>query len=745
MRLALLFSCAASVAVLSACGSSGAGPKVAPTRPPPPNPTPSTPSQPTPATKPSTENFDTAEYRRSNAVVAANAIQAYQAGASGRGMKVGIVDTGLNPDLAEFSGRIDPASRDVAGNRPMGDVYGHGTAVASIIAGARNDVATQGMAFNSTIVMLRADAPGSCPASCYFVNVADGIDAARLAGARVINLSIGGEARSDVTDAVRRATNAGIIIVIGAGNDGTANPSGMARSISEAAPGQVIVVGALGSGSGSAVAYDELLSYSNQAGTTTDSYLSAPGYLINVVVPSGGTDQLSGTSFSAPVVSGAVALLAEAFPNLTARQIVQILMETADDLGTAGVDSVYGRGRLNVGRAFQPIGRTNLAGAALAVSTLSNGSLPAAAGDAASHGTFKTIILDAYDRAFQVNLASTVRPHPKSSHLSAAVLSSPHFYSQLAGPLEYKLSLEASGEFWRDAPTKPEETQFPVKALRLSSTSLKYRSGNSSYVLGFGVSSQSLSEGLNSPQAAMPFILSSEARELGFDAIHKAAILTQTTIKGIQVIGSGEFGKVPAETRADTDHSYRLVAVEMGKIMDSVRGTVKLSHLTEVDTLLGGRLGDVFGRRGASTTFLSLEGHLELTGDFSARLNMTRGWTKFASGDFSSSAFSVQLTKQRVLGPHDVVAFRISQPLRIDHGGLSMMLPATYDYSSQSVSYSRTDLSLAPRSREISSEISYVTRLRGADVDVNAYARSNPGHITGAPDIGAMLRFSTRL
>jgi len=57
-------------------------------------------------------------------------------------------------------------------------------------------------------------------------------------------------------------------------------------------------------------------------------------------------------------ISGAVALMAQAFPNLTGKQIVNILFQTADDLGAVGVDSIYGHGRLNIQRAFQTISGT---------------------------------------------------------------------------------------------------------------------------------------------------------------------------------------------------------------------------------------------------------------------------------------------------------------------------------------------------------------------------------------------------
>ena len=83
-------------------------------------------------------------------------------GATGKGIKIGIVDSGINPDLAEFAGRIDPASGDVAGNRGVSDEGGHGTAVSAVAAAARNNQNTMGVAFDATIVSERADQPGSC-------------------------------------------------------------------------------------------------------------------------------------------------------------------------------------------------------------------------------------------------------------------------------------------------------------------------------------------------------------------------------------------------------------------------------------------------------------------------------------------------------------------------------------------------------------------------------------------------------
>jgi hypothetical protein len=188
---------------------------------------------------------------------------------------------------------------------------------------------------------------------------------------------------STLLAAMQRAVNAGIVLVISAGNDGEANPDPFALTPAQHFPGMVIIAGSIGADNGSGgTDLDQISTFSNRAGSGAVHYLTALGYRDRAPDHTGTHYLWSGTSFSAPVISGAVALLAHAFPNLTGRQIVEILFKSADDLGAAGVDSVFGRGRLNIARAFQPIGTTSLADSKVAVSTVDNGDLPPAAGDA---------------------------------------------------------------------------------------------------------------------------------------------------------------------------------------------------------------------------------------------------------------------------------------------------------------------------------------------------------------------------
>ena len=149
----------------------------------------------------------------------------------------------------------------------------------------------------------------------------------------------------------------------------------------------------------------QMASFSNRAGTGAIYYLTALGVQVRTINENGQAVLASGTSFSAPVISGAAALLASAFPNLTGAQIVQLLLSTGDDAGSPGRDSVFGNGILNIARAFQPQGQTTLAGSVVPVSMTDNGQASSSMGDAKGQ-TGGAIILDGYSRAYAIELAA---------------------------------------------------------------------------------------------------------------------------------------------------------------------------------------------------------------------------------------------------------------------------------------------------------------------------------------------------
>ncbi|MFL5827712.1 MAG: S8 family peptidase, partial [Thermoleophilaceae bacterium] len=220
---------------------------------------------------------------------------------------VAIVDSGIDGSLGEFSGKVVKPVNVAAGGNDVTDGDGHGTGVAGVAAARAGGM--RGVAQGSPIMPVKMFGPdGSASAS----DLVRGIDAAVAGGAAAINVSGTGPAgdSSDAEDrviemAVDRAFNAGSIVVAAGGNEGTGQvdvPSAYPHVLSVAATD----------------ASDLRTSFSN-FGDFVD--LAAPGDAVITTAPRSlcpsGYQVASGTSFSAPAVSGAVALVDHARPALS--------------------------------------------------------------------------------------------------------------------------------------------------------------------------------------------------------------------------------------------------------------------------------------------------------------------------------------------------------------------------------------------------------------------------------------------
>ncbi|MBP5707950.1 MAG: S8 family serine peptidase [Alphaproteobacteria bacterium] len=144
------------------------------------------------------------------------------------------------------------------------------------------------------------------------------------------------------------ATEKDAIIVWAAGNDSNAQ-SGMLSAMP-------LVMPELNNHFINVVAWDsetrQLADYSNACGVTKNFCITAPG----TITMTDSITTVQGTSFAAPVVSAAIAVIRQAWPTMTSAQITSLLFETAADLGDAGVDEIYGHGMLDMEAATRPVG-----------------------------------------------------------------------------------------------------------------------------------------------------------------------------------------------------------------------------------------------------------------------------------------------------------------------------------------------------------------------------------------------------
>jgi thermitase len=257
------------------------------------------------------------------------------------GVKIGIVDTGIDQTHPELSGKTVDCGAAFAGMVTSGactDDNMHGTHVAGTIAAkANNGTGVAGVAFNSSLSICKAlyTAAGTGLTS----DVANCITWVHGKGAKVISMSLGGGDSTTLHQAVQGAWENGgangSVLVAAAGNDGdsTVNyPAGYAEVVSVAATDQ----------------NDARASFSN---TNPDVEIAGPGVDVLSTIPGGQYAELSGTSMATPHVSGVTGVLWQLFPGSTASSIRSRLDAAVDDLGPAGRDATFGFGRVNLCKA----------------------------------------------------------------------------------------------------------------------------------------------------------------------------------------------------------------------------------------------------------------------------------------------------------------------------------------------------------------------------------------------------------
>jgi serine protease AprX len=297
-----------------------------------------------------------------------------QLGYSGVGIGIALIDSGVNanhPDLQSTQrggGSRVVYSQSFIPFLDASDQFGHGTAVAGLLAGNGNvsNGWMRGAAPRANIINLRVlDANGAGTDSAAIAAIQRAIQLKNTYNIRIINLSLGRLISESYTldplcQAVEQAWKAGIVVVVAAGNNGRDNTMSTSGYGTITAPGNdpyVITVGAMNTHATDTVSDDTITSYSSKGPTLVDHVIKpdivAPGNRIVTLLASGSTlDRLypanrlspseygsnsgtvyytfmSGTSMAAPIVSGSVALMLEYIPNLTPDQVKARLMKTA--------------------------------------------------------------------------------------------------------------------------------------------------------------------------------------------------------------------------------------------------------------------------------------------------------------------------------------------------------------------------------------------------------------------------------
>ena len=395
-------------------------------------------------------SFDTSESRftgpfsltvgqREYLIGAIGALHAYSMGLDGSGVVVAVIDSHIDnrhSDLDDnFLKYYDASGTRVVANSGYDH---HGTFVAGVIAAERNGEGMHGVAPGADLIGISFGSESGGRLTQSPSDLGTSITSAVKDGARIFNNSYGtatftrgsrsildfSSLRKSVADAIDK----GAVFVWAAGNkysdntnlgdNNTSEHAKAAIKYPELAGGFINVVNldwdstnsvwtiANSTGSGADKG-------SQICGVTKDYCLAAPGTNIistGVVVGNRNGRNVvgSGTSYAAPMVSGGLAILFQAFPYVETADIMRLLFETATDLGDEGVDSTYGRGMMNLAAALNPVGSASIpTTTSTATSTGIDVKASALLAEAPLHAavasaTADMVMLDDYDRAFMI-------------------------------------------------------------------------------------------------------------------------------------------------------------------------------------------------------------------------------------------------------------------------------------------------------------------------------------------------------
>lgn len=243
----------------------------------------------------------------------------------GNGVAVAVVDSGVDATHPDLGDAIANGSEVNGPGDGRTDPDGHGTSMAGLVAArGRGAVGALGVAPSSVVIPIKVsdEEPES---------VADGIDRATARNVKVICLALTTSGDRELEAAVRRAQDADIVVVAGAGNR---------PAVGVQAPAKY-------SGVIAAVGVDRNGGRADISVTGSEAVLAAPAVDVVSIGLAGGYVKGTGTSPATAIIAGVAALVRSKFPDLNATEVIHRMTATAIDKGDPGRDKEYGFGIVN--------------------------------------------------------------------------------------------------------------------------------------------------------------------------------------------------------------------------------------------------------------------------------------------------------------------------------------------------------------------------------------------------------------
>ena len=279
--------------------------------------------------------FDDPYYGQQWSMEAIDWLPVWQQGLTGKGVKIGIIDSGAYADHEDLQGAYLQGKNLIGeeGETFADDQIGHGTFVAGIIAAdPNNGKGIVGIAPDAEIYAYRAFSGNEGSV----LTVLDALEQALADGCQIINLSMGTPANSQKLFAgIQKAQEAGVLVIAAVGNGNY----GITTTLYPAGYEGVIGVGSV----------NQQLERSYFSQTNESVFVVAPGQALASLSHTNAKEYVSGsgTSYAAPIVTALAALALDYDPTLTPEEITEMLRLTATDLGEPGYDTSYGYGLVN--------------------------------------------------------------------------------------------------------------------------------------------------------------------------------------------------------------------------------------------------------------------------------------------------------------------------------------------------------------------------------------------------------------
>ncbi len=646
----------------------------------------------------------------------------------GEGVTIGIIDSGVDLNHPELAGAqleefLLQGVPDETMNDPRG--FSHGTAVTSVIAAQPNGKDFIGLAWGADFKVFAAPIGGPYPdgydpstydwEQTYQTVLASGVDIVNAsyyaAGTFVENYTA--EQLRAALPLLKVVAQEGVaeptIFVWAAGNDhgdpcsplsaencvadpgdpatghyDATSPSvlGGAVALLEELQGHNVVVAALAEDG-------SIADFSNRCGVAADWCLAAPGSGFEIAYfgtgVSGTFSGAQGTSYATPLVTGGLALMKQLFRNqLSHRELVTRLFQTADKGGRYTDSATYGQGALDLGAAVSPVGTPRV----------TTGNRVADAGQSV--------------QATRLRLGSALGDG----------------FSRAAAGLELAAFDELGAPFWFELPGLTELAGTPSALEQLRELMAPERSANSLLDLA-GPATTSVRSDPKRKQAlraqrSCPCPTWS-GLELRFtDPTHRS--LSEPGIGAMLSWQPRPFGQ------------DRTLRVGQGQLLAAAR----IGWLGEEETVLGSKAAGGFGRLSANTLISGFELGLE-TGGWSLAAAAELGWTlaEYGGGIISdlsgltSSTFSLHATRR--LTDTDQLSFSLSQPPRLEQGLATLRLPVGRSKGG-GVLYRSVSTDLTPSGRELDLAASWQREeLLGGTLRAELGVSSDPGHLDTKP------------